>query len=70
MLRAIEATIEKDGRVTLSEEVQLPRACRAIVTIVDEASLSESALLSEASLAKDWERPEEEEAWSHLRQAQ
>lgn len=28
-----------------------------------------SALLSEAALAADWNRPEEDEAWSHLRQA-
>jgi hypothetical protein len=26
------------------------------------------ALLSEAALAGDWERPEEDEAWSHLAQ--
>jgi hypothetical protein len=25
--------------------------------------------LSEAALARDWNRPEEEEAWSHLQQA-
>jgi len=31
--------------------------------------VSESALLSEAVLAEDWNRPEEDEAWSHLQQA-
>lgn len=29
------------------------------------AGVSESALLSEVVLAKDWNRPEEDEAWSH-----
>jgi hypothetical protein len=29
-------------------------------------NVSETALLSEPVLAKDWERPEEDEAWSHL----
>ncbi|MEI7869715.1 MAG: hypothetical protein WCI11_17650 [Candidatus Methylumidiphilus sp.] len=28
----------------------------------------ETALLSEATLAEDWNRPEEDEAWSHLQQ--
>ncbi|MBX7234167.1 MAG: hypothetical protein K1X65_07275 [Caldilineales bacterium] len=42
-----------------------------IVTILDEVAtseVSELALLSEAALARDWERPEEDEAWSHLAQ--
>ena len=30
----------------------------------------ETALLSEAALAKDWERPEEDEAWKHLQKVQ
>ena len=31
-----------------------------------ETAMSETALLSEAALAEDWNRPEEEEEWSHL----
>jgi len=31
-------------------------------------SVSETALLSEPALAEDWNRPEEDEAWSHLQQ--
>jgi len=41
------------------------------VTILEErpgAGALESALLSEAALADDWNRPEEDEAWSHLQQ--
>ena len=72
MIRTIEATIDKDGRVHLSEPVQLPQARRAIVTILEEEprAIPSAALLSEESLAKDWNRPEEDEAWSHLDQAQ
>lgn len=72
MIRTIEATIDKDGRVHLSEPVQLPKARRAIVTILEEEprAIPSAALLSEESLAKDWNRPEEDEAWSHLDQAQ
>ena len=31
--------------------------------------VAETALLSEAALAEDWMRPEEDEAWSYLNQA-
>ena len=69
MLRSIEATIETDGNVRLSEPVRLSRACRAIVTIIEEPQIPETALLSEAALAEDWNRAEEDQAWSHLEQA-
>jgi hypothetical protein len=70
MLKSIEATIETDGRVHLKERVHLTRTCRAIVTIIEETDIVETALLSEESLAEGWNRPEEEEAWSYLQQAQ
>lgn len=69
MIKTIEAIIDEHGRVRLLEEVRLPAARRALVTILEEAprrDQSETALLSEPALAKDWERPEEDEAWSHL----
>jgi hypothetical protein len=66
MLTSVEATIEKDGAVHLKEPVRLAHPCRAIVTIVDEPAIAETALLSESALAEDWNRPEEDEAWSHL----
>ena len=31
-----------------------------------EMSVTETALLSEKSLARDWNTPEEDKAWSHL----
>ena len=31
-----------------------------------EYGISECALMSEAALAKDWNCPEEDEAWAHL----
>ena len=66
MLKSVEATIEVDGEIRLRESVRLPHACRAIVTIIAESDIPETALLSEAALGEDWNRPEEEEAWSHL----
>jgi len=33
---------------------------------LSDISAMETALLSEKSLARDWDTPEEDEAWSHL----
>jgi hypothetical protein len=41
------------------------------MTIFEEepaTRIRETALLSEATLAADWERPEEHESWLHLQQ--
>jgi len=70
MLTTVEATVQRDGRVLLKEPLMLRRASRAVVTILDEPAPPETALLSEAALAVDWERPEEDEAWSHLQPEQ
>ena len=69
MLKSVEAIIGTDGQVHLRESVQLTHPCRAIVTIIEEPDIPETALLSEAALGEDWNRPEEDEAWSHLQQA-
>ncbi len=69
MIQTIEAVIDEDGKVRLLESSSLPEARRALVTILEEepaTEVSETALLSEQSLAEDWSRPEEDEAWSHL----
>ena len=66
MLKAVEATIESDGRIHLLEPLHLEHSCRAIVTIIEEPDVPETALLSQQSLAHDWERPQEDAAWSHL----
>jgi hypothetical protein len=69
MLKSVEATIAADGEVRLKETVHLAHACRAIVTIIEEPDVPETALLSEAVLGEDWNRTEEDEAWSHLQPA-
>ena len=73
MIQSVEAIIDPEGNVQLLEPVRLSSSKKAIVTILEEnpiISTSETALLSEATLAKDWLRPEEDEAWSHLQLAQ
>lgn len=69
MLRTVEAIIDENGVVRLLEEVHLPATRRALLTILEDEPaerIDETALLSEAALAEDWNRPEEDEAWSHL----
>lgn len=69
MIQTIKAVVDEHGRVRLLEEVKLTGVRRALVTILEEApdsEASEIALLSEQALAEDWERPEEDKAWSHL----
>jgi hypothetical protein len=69
MIQTIEAIIDETGKVELLENIRLKEARRALVTILEEepsAKISETALLSEPSLAEDWMKPEEDAAWSHL----
>lgn len=68
MHRTVEAIVEADGRVRLLEPIDLGGARRALLTILDEPAeeaANVSVLLSEPAL-EDWNRPEEDEAWSHL----
>lgn len=66
----IDAFIDENGKVHLLERVHLSGRCRAIVTILDPDGRFDRGTkvdgLAEASLAQDWNRPEEEAAWSHL----
>jgi hypothetical protein len=71
MLQSVEGMIDKEGKLRVLGKVNLPKSRRVIITILDEEPLDEAAnlaLLSESVLARDWERPEEDEAWSHLAQ--
>ena len=73
MLRTIEAVIDEQGIVRLLEPIRLPAERRALVTILEYEpviNIPETALLSEPALAEDWNRPEEDAAWSHLQQVQ
>lgn len=66
-MRTVEAIIETTGEVRLVESVKLPSPRRALVTILEEAPTADDvALLSEAALAEDWSRAEEDAAWAHL----
>jgi predicted DNA-binding antitoxin AbrB/MazE fold protein len=63
----IEAEVDEQGNIKPKEPVVLPPGSRVLVTVL-EPSGADTALLSEAALAEDWERPEEDAAWSHFSQ--
>jgi len=70
MIKTVEAVVDDQGKVRLLQPVHLGSSRRALVVILDEPGAigDETALLSEAALA-DWNRPEEDAAWSHLQSA-
>ncbi len=71
MIQTIEAVVDINGCVRLLGKVELTGPRRALLTILEEPAETpgvmpgEAALLSEAALS-DWNRAEEDEAWSHL----
>ncbi|MBC7879199.1 MAG: hypothetical protein H7Y59_18675 [Anaerolineales bacterium] len=67
----LEALIDESGNIRLVQPVSIPSGRRALLIILDEAipAVSETALLSESALSEDWQRPEEDEAWSYLQRA-
>lgn len=71
MLQTIEAVTDQNGVLRFSEPVKLPGRRRVIITVLNEEAaddITNLALLSEPALARDWDRPEEDEAWSSLAQ--
>ncbi len=68
MIQTVEAIIDASGQVRLLGPVSVDGPRRALVTILEEPAAvpGEAALLSEAALAEDWLRPEEDAAWAYL----
>ncbi len=69
MIQTLEAIIDTNGNVILRDRIKPKRKYRALVTILEEepkVEIPETALLSEFSLGKDWNTPEEDKAWQHL----
>ncbi len=64
MLQTVEAEIDEEGNIRLKEDVKLKHRRRALVIILDdEEAVTATALLSEPTLASDWDRAEEDDAW-------
>lgn len=69
MIQTLEAEIDEHGSVKLAKPVHLERSRRALVMIMPDKAdggAGECSLLSEAALAEDWNKPEEDAAWQHL----
>lgn len=68
MIHTVEATIDDKGEIHLTEPIKIKGIHRVFVTVLEEPPIETlgTALLSESSLSRDWSRPEEDEAWSHL----
>ncbi|PSQ71548.1 MAG: hypothetical protein BRD38_01685 [Bacteroidetes bacterium QH_9_67_14] len=79
MPKTAEAIVGENGQIHLLESLPLRARQRVLVTALEEESFpnaesndsaetraGETALLSESALAEDWNRKEEDEAWSHL----
>ncbi|MHB1667817.1 hypothetical protein [Thiomonas sp.] len=64
MLQTIEVEIDMQGRMRRVGGGPLP-AGRALFTLLTPPA-NEAALFSEAVLAEDWLKPEEDAAWAHL----
>lgn len=64
-----EAVIDGNGHIHLLEPLHVTSPCRAPIMVLDEppASRHEALAAAEPFLAHDWRRPEEDEAWAHLR---
>ncbi|HLQ43380.1 MAG TPA: hypothetical protein VK137_01515, partial [Planctomycetaceae bacterium] len=63
MVQTIEGVLEVDGSVRLLQPIQTTSPRRALVMILEESTAalpSETAILSERSLATDWNRAEED----------
>ena len=69
MHRILHAEVDADGNLRPVEPLELPAGSRVLVTVTPEVEASDTALMSEAALERDWNRPEEDAAWSHLRPA-
>jgi len=77
MPKTVEAVVGEDGSIQLPDSISLERNQRVLVTILEETERTDpdveaesnaggTALLSEESLAEDWTREEEDQAWTHL----
>jgi hypothetical protein len=69
MRSTIEAEVDENGNIRPKKPVSLPPGSQLLITVLGRSGASETALLSEASLAADWNRPEEDAAWAGLEPA-
>lgn len=70
-MQSIQAVIEPNGQIRFPKDVRLTKPMKAIITFLgEESEMRFTELASEKSLAEDWNKPEEDQAWTHLQAAQ
>jgi hypothetical protein len=75
MLQTYEAVLQPNGSLQFLDLPAMPTRTprRVLVTFTDEPIAVDTAIcgavLSEAALAQDWQREEEDAAWAHLQYA-
>jgi hypothetical protein len=67
MHTTIEAEVDDQGNIRPKEAVALRPGSRVLITVLEPEAI-DAGLLSEAALGADWNRPEEDTAWSDLGQ--
>ena len=67
-LKAIEATVDKDGRIItqIPNAIKWPAKVVLTVAVEDDDDLT---VASEEAWAEDWNNPTEDEAWADLQEA-
>lgn len=75
MIHTYQAIINQEGSVLPLKTLKFNEPKRAILIVFDKEfedsfyEKSDSYIMSESTLANDWNRPEEDEAWAYLNQA-
>ena len=71
MFKTIEAYTDEMGNLLLLGDEKLPKGRKVLVTVLEPLldEKHEISLISQNSLATDWENDEEDKAWKNLRQA-
>ena len=71
-MKAIEAYLEPDGRLQTAEPLPITQRTKVIVTFEidddEDDSIAHLTAASETAWGKDWNRPEEDEAWAFLQE--
>ena len=63
MFTTVEAEVDEQGEHPAASSRRPSRRVRVLVTVLEPED-AEAAQLSEAALATDWGRPEQDAAWS------
>ncbi|WP_422137481.1 hypothetical protein [Endozoicomonas sp. ALC020] len=73
MFQTYKATVDSKGNLKLPDNLVLPSGSNVLITILEESPgqrVNDEVPLSEPSLAADWNKPDDDEAWECLQHEQ